>query len=257
MSRKQVAGSSKSSKPEKMGEVDTSKTSGSQAKIKSRKSLHVLRKVFHALAGILMAASYEWIFTTQKDAIFFYAIFFALVASCEIMRLYFLDSWISKFVFRFMSILARNYELKQATGMVFFLAGVLSVIVLFPKKVAILAILFLSFGDPLASACGIKLGYLGPKFSNGKSLMGTFGGFLGCAITTFFYYRAEIGFNGVLLLVSLLGGFAGAIPETLCGRVHNGEGGPIDIDDNLALPIGSGLIFYLLLHVFGLQSLMV
>ena len=51
--------------------------------------------------------------------------------------------------------------------MVFFVAGVLSVIVMFPKRVAVLAMLYLSFGDPFASAVGIRLGYLGPKFSNG------------------------------------------------------------------------------------------
>ena len=53
----------------------------------------------------------------------------------------------------------------QASGMVFFVAGVLSVIVMFPKRVAVLAMLYLSFGDPFASAVGIRLGYLGPKFS--------------------------------------------------------------------------------------------
>ena len=51
--------------------------------------------------------------------------------------------------------------------MVFFVAGVLSVIVMFPKRIAVLAMLFLSFGDPLASAVGMTLGNLGPKFSNG------------------------------------------------------------------------------------------
>lgn len=226
--------------------------------VKSRKSIHFLRKVFHALAGVLMAGSYEWIFTTQKEAVFFYACFFAFVAIGESMRLYFLDSGLSKLVFRVMSILARNYELKQASGMVFFVAGVLSVIVLFPKNVAMLAILWLSFGDPVASACGIKFGYLGPKFRNGKSLIGTLGGFLACAVTTLIYYhRAGLGLGGsMLMFLALLGGISGAIPETLCGRMHNGEGGPIDVDDNLAVPIGSGLIFFMLLHLLGLQSLM-
>ena len=59
-----------------------------------------------------------------------------------------------------------------------------------------------------------------------------------------------------MTLVSVLGGVAGAIPETLCGRVHNGEGGPIDVDDNLAVPIGSGLVLYVLLYVLGLDSVM-
>ena len=168
MSRTHVAGSKSSGAEKSMGEDALLQgKAGSKIVVKTRKSIHFLRKLFHALAGILMAGSYEWIFTTQKEAVFFYACFFAFVASGEMMRLYFLDTAVAKFVFRFMSILARNYELKQASGMVFFVAGVLSVIVLFPKRIAILSILFLSFGDPFASACGIRLGYLGPKFRNG------------------------------------------------------------------------------------------
>ena len=43
---------------------------------------------------------------------------------------------------------------------------------------------------------------------------------------------------------------AAAIPETLCGRITDGKGGPIDVDDNLAVPIGSGLLLLALLRVF-------
>lgn len=40
--------------------------------------------------------------------------------------------------------------------MLFFLTGVIFCIFFYPKNVAILAILFLSVGDPCASACGIR-----------------------------------------------------------------------------------------------------
>lgn len=43
---------------------------------------------------------------------------------------------------------------------------------------------------------------------------------------------------------------AAAIPETLCGRITNGKGGPVDVDDNLAVPVGSGLLLRLLLAAF-------
>ncbi|EKX49488.1 hypothetical protein GUITHDRAFT_151562 [Guillardia theta CCMP2712] len=150
-----------------------------------------------------------------------------------------------------MSLLARNYEATRLSGMVFFVAGVLACITLFPRNVAILSILYLSFGDPFASTCGIRYGYLGPKFSNGKSLVGSLGGLFACAFTTTVYYLYHgFPFNGSLLLVSLLGGIAGAIPETFCGRIHEGTGGPIDLDDNIAVPVGSGFIFFLFLQLF-------
>lgn len=41
---------------------------------------------------------------------------------------------------------------------------------------------------------------------------------------------------------------AAAIPETLCGRITNGKGGPIDVDDNLAVPIGAGLLLTVFLR---------
>ena len=45
--------------------------------------------------------------------------------------------------------------------------------------------------------------------------------------------------------------FAGATMEVLCGRKIGAEGlgGPIDVDDNLAVPIGSGCIFYAVLSL--------
>ena len=59
----------------RMGEdADSPRQSGGKrvgVVVRSRKSIHLLRKVFHALAGILMAGAYEYIFTTQKEAAFF------------------------------------------------------------------------------------------------------------------------------------------------------------------------------------------
>ena len=37
--------------------------------------------------------------------------------------------------------------------------------------------------------------------------------------------------------------------EVLCGRKIEGVGGPIDVDDNLAVPIGSGCMFYAVLSL--------
>lgn len=54
----------------------------------------------------------------------------------------------------------------------------------------------------------------------------------------------------VFTLFVLLFEVTAAIPETLCGRVNNGKGGPIDVDDNLAVPVGSGLLLRVLLAAF-------
>jgi hypothetical protein len=77
------------------------------------------------------------------------------------------------------------------------------------------------------------------RFSNGKSLVGFVGGFFACMACTAAYFWRSHGPSLEMVGVSLVGGAAGATTELLCGRVllSDGErkGGPIDIDDNLAV----------------------
>jgi len=171
---------------------------------------------------------------------------------------------------------------------------------MYPKRVAVLSILYLSIGDPCASTAGIMYGHLSTRFvraklcgcssakrimidscrsrailcggvsciwdgqlpihdaevtvqltgflrirfSNGKSLVGFIGGVVSCTVVTYAYYVREMEISTTLLLVSAVGGLCGAVTELLCGRKVEGSGGPIDIDDNLAVPAGSGLLLY-------------
>jgi len=218
-------------------------------KAKSRKELHLVRKIFHALAGILMAGVYNFLLT-REQTLWIFGTIFALLGLGEWIRLTFPNHLISRIAMVVMQALARTYEMKHASGMIYFVTGVLICCGCFPKKVAVLSIMYLAIGDPCASTFGISWGYLGPKFSNGKSLIGFLGGVLSCAITTFLFYYPDTGPTLNLFLVSLLGGLSGGITELLCGRVVEGSGGPIDIDDNLAVPVGSGLLFYLALQFF-------
>jgi len=220
------------------------------SKWRSRKQLHLVRKIFHALAGIGMASVYQYVLTREQTLWIFGALF-ATLGTGEWVRLKYPNNVVSKLAMVIMQTLARTYEMKHMSGMIYFVTGVLICVGFYPKKVAVLSILFLAIGDPAASTCGIQWGSLGPKFSNGKSLIGFLGGLMSCAITTAIFYYSETGPSMSLLLVSLLGGLSGGITELLCGRVVEGSGGPIDIDDNLAVPVGSGLLFYLsLLQLF-------
>jgi CDP-diglyceride synthetase len=97
--------------------------------------------------------------------------------------------------------------------MVYYLAGVTLTVAAYPKKVGVLAILFLALGDPFASTMGIKFGKFGPRFSNGKSLIGTLAGLTICALTTAIYFSRGVQDGLTLALVSLLGGLAGSAPS--------------------------------------------
>lgn len=90
------------------------------------------------------------------------------------------------------------------------------------------------------------------RFSNGKSLVGFMGGFIACAACTACYFWRSHGPSLEMFAVSMLGGAAGATTELLCGRVllSDGErkGGPIDIDDNLAVIVTTSPLLPLSLH---------
>ncbi len=155
------------------------------------------------------AALYEY-FLTQQQTLIFYGALFVVLAAGESLRMRFPNT-INRLALRVTQSLLRSYEKDHASGMVFFVAGLLFVVGFLPKNVAILSILYLSIGDPVASACGIKYGYLGPKFGNGKSLVGYIGGLAACAVTTYLYFIRSCRHSLSLVVVSLIGGFAGMV----------------------------------------------
>ncbi|CAM9865077.1 unnamed protein product, partial [Ectocarpus sp. 4 AP-2014] len=137
------------------------------------------------------------------------------------------------------------------------------------------SILHLSLGDPIASVVGIKKGEGNRIIPGGKSLAGSFAAFLACSLSTlllfgcccrppgdegrdsdhvddsyllsssiFGHFSActavrrggrDSGGSGTPLLLwfTLLGGVSGAVGELL----------PLGVDDNLSMPLVSGLTF--------------
>jgi diacylglycerol kinase (CTP) len=139
--------------------------------------------------------------------------------------------------------LMREKEINSINGVIWFQLG--SIICFYYNKqdVAIMAILLLSWSDTAASTIGRKFGYLSPKISKNKSLVGSiaafFTGIFSCylfyGIITPLYPNLNIDFeynqstNHLnLLTLSLLSGFIAALSEA------------IDIaglDDNLTIPV--------------------
>jgi len=215
--------------------------------LKTKANMNAYRKIFHACSGVALACTYD-LFLTRAQAAAVFGASFVVLTIIEVLRLRYAQNAISKFLFARFRKIARDYETDQLSGMVYYMAGVTLTVAAYPKKVGVLAILFLALGDPFASSVGIKFGKLGPRFSNGKSLFGSLGGLTICALTTAIYFSRGVQDYLTLAIVSLLGGLAAAIPETLCGRITNGKGGPIDVDDNLAVPIGAGLLLTVFLR---------
>ena len=115
-------------------------------------------------------------------------------------------------------------------------------IAIFPKPVAILSILYLACGDPMASLIGILYGNKGPRFANGKSAIGTAAGVLICTLVTFIYLKSISIPDGTTLILSLIGGLAGGMVELI----------PFDVDDNFTIPVISGFILWLAFMICGI-----
>lgn len=150
-------------------------------------------------------------------------------------------AWNDKMV-RFWKHILRAHEAHQMSTVPHYLASVILAILLFPRPVAALSILFLAIGDPTASLFGILYGHHGPRFASGKSLIGTLAGVLTCILISLVFLSSLSISTPALWAISLVGGLAGGTAELL----------PLDIDDNFSIPIVSGFVLWLAFMVAGI-----
>ena len=184
-----------------------------------------LRKIIH-LFNLIIPIGYHYLFTDKWQ--FFKIILFTTlcILFIDICRNFipFFQSIFSKF---FNSML-REHELRgKLTGATWVMIGSCVTIALFPKSVAVLALIYMSIGDTVAGLIGRRYG----KHKIGlKSWEGFFSGLACCLIIALVYSQLPI-------YVSILGAFSAMIFET----------SPIPLDDNFKIPIGSGGIMMMIL----------
>ena len=157
----------------------------------------------------------------------------------EVVRLRFPKA--NQIAIRVMGPIMRSSEVDRVSGTPFYIASVLLAILVFPKTIAILAILFLAVGDPISSIFGIMWGHQGIRFSNGKSLIGTAAGMGVCTLISMVALIWMDVPVGASIGIAIAGGIAGGGAEML----------PLDIDDNFSIPLVSGLALWLAFIVFG------
>jgi len=147
--------------------------------------------------------------------------------------------------------LLRQHELTQFSGTFWFILGVFLSVLLFPQAIAVLAIMYLSVGDPIASIFGIMLRDAKPyRVASGKSLLGTTAAVLICGLLT----HALLKNNLVTLLitehqllqVAIVGGLAGGLSELTSPA-------PINVDDNFLIPLISGAALYAVTFYLGVD----
>jgi dolichol kinase len=137
------------------------------------------------------------------------------------------NGWLSEIFGKLFNGMLRSHELEgKLTGASYVLIGSFISIGIFSKEIAVLALLFTAIGDTAAALYGRKFGKI--RIWN-KTLEGSIAGLIACTIIALFFPQ-------IPNIIKFSGAFAAMFIELL----------PLNIDDNLRIPLFSGFIMYIL-----------
>lgn len=206
-----------------------------------RSDLHLARKTWHLLMGLTAVWVYLGAGLSPSAGVVILGSILGLDLLVETARLR-IPSFNER-VLRTWGPLMRADEVNRMSGTPHYLAAMILAIAIFPKPVAALSILFLAFGDPMASLVGILYGKYGPRIARGKSLIGSAAGVATCFVVALVFLGAlSIAQGPTLVVLALIGALAGGLAELL----------PLDLDDNFVIPIVSGFVLWLSFIALGL-----
>lgn len=197
-----------------------------------RSDLHLLRKLWHIVAGLTGLGIYKYFELTPVAMAIGLAVLGTVSLAIEITRLKFAN--VNTLVLKVMGPFMRESERCGISGVPFYAFGVAITLGFFPEPIAVLACLFLIFSDPLSSFFGILYGSI--KIMPNKSLQGSFAGFVVCYLITFIYGQYLAGPSLSLIGFCFFAGLIGSFSELVSHK----------IDDNLTIPVVSGALLTLL-----------
>ncbi len=185
--------------------------------------MKVWRKVFHMMGVLILL----YLLFNRREAITIMVVILIFNFILEYLRMN--SKWFNKFISH--PELIRKNEIQRMWGVTWYLSGILISIILFEKHIAILSVLFLAIADPWAEIFGKGFGKL--HILKGKTMEGALGFFL-CALIVAVIFAKIFQIPFVVV-------FAGAIAATLAELFS------YKWDDNLTIPIISGLIMSLII----------
>lgn len=202
------------------------------------KKYEIPRKLFHSSIGFITLYLYSQGFEVS-DVIRPLTIALIVITILDLIR--FRIRWFNKLYILVVGILMREREQDDWNGVIFYLAGLLSVFYFYPKDICMVSVLFLSFCDTAASAFGRKFGKYTPKIANGKSVAGSLGAALTGAILYWFFY-VKVAHTTVAWKDLVASGIIAAASEGI----------ELGIDDNFTIPFFSALflsVYRKLIHL--------
>ena len=204
-----------------------------------RSDLHLARKAWHMFMGCVIAFIY-WSGMSVSTSVTILGSVLVWDLAMETARLKI--PAFNEVLMRAWGPFMRDCERNRLSGIPHYLSATLLAIAIFPKPVALLSILFLACGDPIASLFGILYGKKSIQFASGKSLIGTAAGVVACALVSFFFLGTIPLSSGSFWVLTAVGALAGGMAELV----------PLDVDDNFSIPVISGFVLWLTFIVLGI-----
>lgn len=203
---------------------------------KLRSDLHVARKIWHALAVLVVIIGYHNL--SRREGIIALSIAAGIFIAFDLLRQHIAP--LNKVLVGIFNPFMRQHEINGTAGTTWLLAGVLIVALIFDKQIVKLTLFFLAVGDPVASYFGVRYGK--DKIVGNKTFQGSLAAFAACFVIGLIFFVSEGIMIERLLVVSLLSGLIGALSELI----------PVGkLDDNFTFPIISSFMLYGLFHLFG------
>lgn len=235
--------------------VDKISSSPVQGKFKQFLVKHEIpRKVFHSSIGVLTLWLYTKGTTVPQLFVPLFTCFSGVLIN-DLVRLH--NPEINKFITSQMWFIIRESERNSYNGTLFYLAGVLIVLYLYPKDISVLSILLLSWADTAASTVGRKYGKYTPKIGNRKSLAGSLGSFAVGMFAAYLLYGYfipcyDVNNPGDIYWTPKLSKLNFHVYSILVGLIAS-VSELIDLwglDDNFTIPVLSGTLIYWLVRLF-------
>ncbi len=183
----------------------------------------ISRKLLH-LFNLIIPIAYVFIVPDRNQMTVIMVIVAFLFVSIDLARMHF--DFIKKMFGKLFHSMMREHEISgRFTGATWVAIIAVPVIYIFPKEIAVLSLVYMSVGDTAAAIVGLSIGKT--KIGN-KSLEGAIACLTVCIATALLI-------NIVPVAVAITGAVMATVFELL----------PIDIDDNILVPIGAGTTMYI------------
>ena len=204
--------------------------------LKQRSDIHLTRKVAHCVGICFMAVVFNlWGLKAAWTVLILISLF---IIPLDILRQRM--PGLNRATLRIFGPFMRSHEREHVSGMTYLYLGAAILLLFRDRHIITLTLLFLAFGDPIASFFGIRFGK--DRIIGRKTLQGTMAAFAVCALVMGVYCYFNNIMTERLLIVAPLGGLIGAVAELA----------PIGkLDDNFTFPVISALLLYALFFVFS------